>query len=64
MGCILRNAREEAKMTQEQLAAASGVSRSTIVALEKGEEKDVKASTLLKLAEALGKSVRDIFFLN
>ena len=49
-------------MTQEELAAKSGVSRTTIVAIESGEEKNVLASTLLKIADALGVTVQDIFF--
>jgi DNA-binding XRE family transcriptional regulator len=49
-------------MTQEELAEASGVSRTTIVAIESGEAKNVMASTLLKLAKALGVTVNDIFF--
>ena len=49
-------------MTQEELAEKSGVSRSTIVALEKGTMNDVKMSTLQKLASAMDTTVQEIFF--
>ena len=62
MGYRVKEMREEKRMTQEELAAASGVSRGTIVAIESGEAKDVLVSTLLKLADAMGVSVNDIFF--
>lgn len=62
MGYKLREVREEKRMTQEELARKSGVSRPTIVAIESGEVKDVKVSTLLKLANALNTSVSSIFF--
>lgn len=62
MGCKLREAREDARLTQEELAAKSGVSRATIVALESGKEKNVLVGTLFKLAMALGKQVGEIFF--
>jgi transcriptional regulator with XRE-family HTH domain len=43
-------------MTQEQLAKASGVKQSHISRLETGDIKDVKGSTLARLARALGVS--------
>lgn len=62
MGYKLREAREEKRLTQEELSKKSGVSRATIVALEKGISEDVKISTLQKLAAALDMTVQDIFF--
>ena len=62
MGYKVKEAREEKRMTQEELSRKSGVSRTTIVAIENGEEKDVKISTLLKLANALDTTVAAIFY--
>lgn len=44
-------------MTQEQLAVASGVSLSRIQAYENGKDKDMRPSTMKKLASALGCSI-------
>lgn len=46
-------AREQAGMTQVQLAAASGISRSAIVRLEKAEA-SISSDRLWSLAKALG----------
>lgn len=62
MGYKIREAREAAKMTQEELAERSGVSRSTISALENGAKRSVLSGTLLKIAQALGTTVESIFF--
>lgn len=62
MGYKIKEVREEKRMTQEELAEKSGVSRSTIVALEKGTMNDVKMSTLQKLASAMNTTVQEIFF--
>lgn len=62
MGYKLKEAREEARMTQEELERKSGISRATICALESGREKNVTVQTLLKIADALGKRITDIFF--
>ena len=62
MGNRIREAREEKRMTQEELSAKSGVNRGTIVALETGKEKDVLMSTVLKIAQALEKTVDELFF--
>lgn len=62
MGFKVKEMREECRMTQEELAQKSGVSRTTIVAIENGSTKDVLASTLLKLAAALDTTVSEIFF--
>ena len=62
MGYNLKKVREESGMTQQELADKSGVNRVTIALIESGKTKDVKASTIVRLAEALGKSTDDIFF--
>jgi putative transcriptional regulator len=58
----LRKAREAKGWTQAELAAAIGVSRKTINTVENGV---FIPSTLvaLKLADALGARVEDLFFL-
>ena len=62
MGYKIREVREAKKMTQEELAQKSGVSRGTISALENGTERSVLSGTLLKIAEALDTTVAEIFF--
>ena len=62
MGYKVKEVRIEKKMTQEELAEKSGVSRGTIVALEKDSEYITTTKTLLMIAAALGVSVEDIFF--
>ena len=49
----LRELRERAALSQEDLAGKSGVSRATIARLEAGE-RPARPSTRRKLAEALG----------
>ena len=56
----IRVARAEARMTQQQLAEAIGVSRQTINAIESG--KFVPSTVLaLKIAREFGKAVEAIF---
>lgn len=49
-------------MTQEKLSEKSGVSRTTINALENGVEVITKTETLQKIAEALEVKVSQLFF--
>lgn len=49
----LKKRRLELKMSQDELAAKSGVSRVTIYLLETGEQLVTKSSTILALAKAL-----------
>lgn len=64
MGYKIKEEREAQGLTQEELAAKSGVSRVTISLIESGKSTNVMISTLAKIATALGKSVDDIFFTN
>jgi DNA-binding XRE family transcriptional regulator len=53
--------REEAGLTQVQLAERLGVRQPAIAQLEGGRASDIKASTLVKHAAALGARVRIVF---
>jgi putative transcriptional regulator len=56
----LKHHREQQRMTQEQLASSVGVSRQSIISIEKGQY--VPTTVLaLKLANALNLSVEDLF---
>lgn len=62
MGYRIKYLRDELKMTQEELAEKSGVSRGTICGLENDENRIVTTKTLLKIAKALGVTVDALFF--
>ena len=62
MGYKIMELREAMKMTQEELAEKSGVSRGTISALENGIDRTTTSKTLVKLAQALDTTVDRIFF--
>ena len=62
MGYKIREVREALKMTQEELADKSGVSRGTICALESGQIRTTTTKTLCKLSNALGVGIDQIFF--
>ena len=53
--------REKKKMTQEALSEKAGVSRAIISRLESGAEVVTTTETLLKIANALGCRVSEIF---
>lgn len=59
---ILKQTREEQDMSQEELSEKSSVSRTTISGLENDTIEVVTNITLEKLANALGKTVPEIFF--
>jgi DNA-binding XRE family transcriptional regulator len=53
IGSIIKELRSEMKITQEELANFTGLSRIGVVKLEK-EENDLKLSSLIKIANLLG----------
>lgn len=63
MGNKIKETREALKMTQEELAEKSGVSRTTISALENGIDRATSTKTLIKLARAMNTTVDAIFLL-
>lgn len=62
MGYKVKEAREEAGLTQEGLSIKSGISRTTISGLESGRVTTATTDTLTKIARALNKTVAEIFF--
>lgn len=58
----IRQFREQQKMSQEELSEKSTVSRATISGLESGRITITTTGTLQKIAEALGRTVSEIFF--
>lgn len=62
MGFRIKELREAANITQEELAAKSNVSRGTISALENGTERTTTTKTLLRIANALGTTVDRLFY--
>jgi transcriptional regulator with XRE-family HTH domain len=61
MAINIKERREELKMTQEELAIKSGISRQTISSLKNGKYDNVLMSTLAAIAAALGITVEDFF---
>ena len=57
----IKEAREKAGMSQDELSKKSGVSRTIISGLETGAINVTTTRTLKKIAEALGIKVSDIF---
>jgi DNA-binding XRE family transcriptional regulator len=53
IGSTIKNLRSEMKITQDELANFTGLSRIGVVKLEK-EENDLKLSSLIKIANLLG----------
>src|SRR6266516_7858160 len=53
IGDRLRRIRRDAALTQEQLAASSGVSKDLVAMLEQNRRKSARITTLAKLANAL-----------
>ena len=62
MGYKIKELREEKRMTQEELAVKSGVSRQTINAIENDKYSNVLTGTLAAIAAALGTTVDKIFY--
>lgn len=64
MGYKIKELREEMRLTQQQLAEKSGVSRVTIAMLETKKDYATTTKTLVKIANALNTTVDAIFFTN
>lgn len=62
MGYKIKERREAIKISQEELAKKSGVSRTTISLLETGAMKYASSKTLLSIASALGTTIDNLFF--
>lgn len=61
MGYRIKEIREQKGISQSELSDKSGVTRATIWKLETGEDEVTTSKTLLKIAEALGVTVGDLF---
>lgn len=57
----IKELREKRRLSQDELAVLSGVSRPTISRLESAEDVETTTGTLEKLAKALGVSIRTLF---
>lgn len=57
----IKESREELNLSQEELAKKANVSRTIISGLESGTITETSTKTLLKIAQALGKKVSEIF---
>ena len=62
MGNKIRERRLELGISQDRLAALSGVDRVSISLIETGKTVNPSIKTLGKIASALGTTVDDIFF--
>ena len=58
MGDRLRRAREQSKITQQDLAEAVGVSRAAVALWENGDTKNIRPENLFRAAAKLRKSAR------
>ena len=61
VGYKIKERREELRMTQEELAKKSGISRQTISSIETGKCENVLVGTLGSIANALDTTVDKIF---
>lgn len=62
MGNKIKERRDLLKMSQEELAERSMVSRATISSLENNSERNTSTKVLQKIAAALGTTVGELFF--
>jgi len=60
LGKRVQALRRKQRWSQEQLAHESGLARSFTGAIERGE-KDIRLTTLAKLANAFGITIRELF---
>lgn len=58
LGKRIREAREQARITQDQLGEAVSLSRTSITNIERGRQ-GVQVSLLVRIAQTLGKKVAD-----
>ena len=58
---VLRQKREERRMSQQELAQLSKVPQQTISMIESGQRADPRIGTLVRLAAALGCEVMDLW---
>jgi len=58
-GRVLRRARRDRALSQQDLSAATGVAQATLSDLERGK-RAARASTVRKLAEALGVELKEL----
>ena len=58
-GRVLRRARRDRALSQQDLSAATGVAQATLSDLERGK-RGARASTVRKLAEALGVEPKEL----
>ncbi len=61
MEYIGKEIRERQRLTQDELAKKSGVSRSIICGLETGRTKTTTTKTLFRIADVLNVSINDLF---
>lgn len=61
MGCKIKERREFLKMSQEELAEKSEVSRATISSLENNSERNTSTKILKRIASALETTVGELF---
>ena len=61
MEYIGKEIREGKRLTQDELAKKSGVSRSIICGLETGRTKTTTTKTLFKIAAVLNVSINDLY---
>jgi transcriptional regulator with XRE-family HTH domain len=59
LGLMVRDLRGRARMGQEGLAAAAGLNRSTLERIERGMTSDPELMTLVRIAHALTREVKD-----
>lgn len=58
---LLKSARAAKGLTQQELADAVGVTRQTIVAIEKGDYNPT-VNLCIQICQALGKTLNDLFW--
>lgn len=62
MGNAIKERREELRMTQDELAKKSGISRQTISSIENGKCENVLVGTLAAIANALDTTVDNFLY--